>query len=65
VVDFVSEAATFAVESLVLLVDPDSGFRLSLIYQPDPLNTIPTGWKTFRMGLPHSGHSVSAASENF
>jgi hypothetical protein len=30
-------------------------FRLSVMYQPDPLKTIPTGWNTFRHGPPHVG----------
>lgn len=46
----------------------DVGFlalRLSLTYQPEPLNTIPTGCGTRRIGPSHSGHTVSASSENF
>ena len=39
--------------------------RLSLIYQPDPLKTMPTGWGTRLIGPEHSGHSVSAVSLNF
>jgi hypothetical protein len=31
--------------------EDDSGFRLSLIYQPDPLKTTPTGWNTLRSKL--------------
>ena len=39
--------------------------RLSLTYQPDPLNTMPTGWGTRLIGPEHSGQSVSAVSLNF
>lgn len=39
--------------------------RLSLTYQPEPLNTIPTGCGTRRIGPPHSGHSVKGSSANF
>jgi hypothetical protein len=39
--------------------------RLSVLYQPDPLNTIPAGKSTLRTALPHSGHSVTAGSVNF
>ena len=39
--------------------------RLSVMYQPDPLNTIPAGNNTFRTDPPHSGHSATGASLNF
>jgi hypothetical protein len=38
--------------------------RLSVMYHPDPLNTIPTGKSTRRTWPPHSGHSVTGGSEN-
>jgi hypothetical protein len=38
--------------------------RLSVLYQPDPLNTIPAGKSTRRTFPPHSGHSVTGGSEN-
>ena len=37
-------------------------FRLSVIYQPLPLNITPTGWKTRRSALlPHSGQSFNGS----
>ena len=39
--------------------------RLSVMYQPAPLKTIPTGWMT-RFTVPSQDrHSVSGSSENF
>jgi hypothetical protein len=38
--------------------------RLSVLYHPDPLNTIPAGKSTRRTFPPHSGHSVTGGSEN-
>ena len=37
-------------------------FRLSVIYQPDPLKTMPTGWKTRRTALAHAGQVRSGSS---
>ena len=38
-------------------------FRLSVIYQPLPLNMTPTGWKTRRNALrPHSGQSFNGSA---
>jgi hypothetical protein len=37
--------------------------RESLMYQPLPLNTMPTGWMILRSVPPHCSHVVSAASE--
>jgi hypothetical protein len=56
-------------DELLLRLDDESvslgaGFRLSVMYQPDPLNTIPAGNNTRRTALPHSGHSVTGGSEN-
>jgi hypothetical protein len=45
------------------LEGPVAAGRLSVIYQPDPLNTIPAGKSTRRTRLPHSGHSVTGGSE--
>jgi hypothetical protein len=45
-----------------LEVPADAG-RLSVTYQPDPLNTIPAGKSTRRTRPPHSGHSVTGGSE--
>ena len=39
--------------------------RLSFTYQPEPLNTMPTGCGTRRIVPLHSGHSVSGSSANF
>ncbi len=39
--------------------------RLSLIYQPDPLNTTPTGCTTRLTGPPQTMHSVTGSSANF
>jgi hypothetical protein len=36
--------------------------RLSVIYQPEPLNTMPTGWKTRRTEPAHTGHVRSGWS---
>jgi hypothetical protein len=49
------------------LLEPLSALlgRLSVMYQPDPLNTIPAGNNTFRTDPPHSGHSATGASLNF
>jgi hypothetical protein len=37
-------------------------FRLSVIYQPEPLKTMPTGWKTRRTALAHEGQARSGSS---
>ena len=37
-------------------------FRLSVIYQPEPLKTMPTGWKTRRTALAHAGQVRSGSS---
>ena len=42
-------------------VDDDE--RESVMYQPLPLNTMPTGWMTLRSAPPHCSHVVSGASE--
>jgi len=41
--DLLSPAFVSALESSELALSEGSGFRESLIYQPDPLNTMPTG----------------------
>ncbi|NOK58271.1 MAG: hypothetical protein GFH27_549279n77 [Chloroflexi bacterium AL-W] len=38
--------------------------RLSVIYQPEPLKTIPTGWKTRRTDPEHAGQVCKGASLN-
>src|SRR5262245_48160454 len=37
-------------------------FRLSVTYQPEPLKTMPTGWKTRRTALAHAGQVRSGSS---
>jgi hypothetical protein len=37
--------------------------RESVIYQPLPLKTMPTGWMTLRNEPPHCSHVVSGGSE--
>jgi hypothetical protein len=37
--------------------------RESVMYQPLPLKTMPTGWMTFRSAPPHCSHVVSGGSE--
>ena len=39
--------------------------RLSLMYQPEPLKTMPAGKMTRCIGLPHSGQNFSGSSLNF
>ena len=51
----------FAADGVALESLP-AGFRLSVMYQPEPLNTIPAGKSTRRTGPPHSGHSVTGGS---
>src|SRR6185436_14675714 len=36
--------------------------RLSVIYQPEPLKTMPTGWKTRRTAPAQAGHVRSGSS---
>ncbi len=42
--------------------DPE---RESVLYQPEPLKTIPAGWKIRRIFAPHAGQVVRGVSENF
>jgi hypothetical protein len=48
--------------------EPDGPFadeldaRESVMYQPLPLKTMPTGWMTLRSAPPHCSHVVSGAS---
>jgi hypothetical protein len=58
---FPSPAAPLGV-GLVVVAEVEE--RLSVMYHPDPLNTIPTGKSTRRTWPPHSGHSVTGGSEN-
>ena len=43
--------------------DEDDEERESVMYQPLPLKTMPTGWMTFRNVPPHWSHVVSGGSE--
>ncbi len=54
--------SVLAAVSLVLAVELLG--RESFLYQPDPLNTMPTGWITLRTGWPQRGHSVIGSAEN-
>lgn len=38
--------------------------RLSVLYQPEPLNTIAGAVKSFRGGFPQFGHAATGASVN-
>jgi hypothetical protein len=53
------------VELLVPLVDEavELAERESVMYQPLPLNTMPTGWMTLRSAPPHCSHVVRGESE--
>jgi hypothetical protein len=46
--------------SPLTLALPD--LRLSVIYQPEPLKTMPTGWKTRRNAPVHDEHIRSGSS---
>jgi hypothetical protein len=54
----------FSAPSALTLPSDFWAARLSVMYHPEPLNTIPTGWGTRRIEPPHSGHSVSGSSLN-
>jgi hypothetical protein len=46
-----------------LVASPDVVRRLSVMYHPDPLKTMPAGNSTRRTAPPHAGHSVTGGSE--
>jgi hypothetical protein len=50
-------AAESSLVTLALLL-----LRLSVIYQPEPLKTMPTGWNTRRTAPAHLGHVRSGSS---
>jgi hypothetical protein len=58
------DAESFSFDSLELLgpLADDVDDRESLMYQPLPLNTMPTGWMTLRSVPPHCSQVVSGAS---
>jgi hypothetical protein len=39
--------------------------RLSVMYQPEPLKIIPTGWMTLRQGPPQLGQACTGSSVTF
>jgi hypothetical protein len=45
------------------LAEADEEDRESVMYQPLPLNTMPTGWMTLRKAPPHCSQVVSGGSE--
>ena len=49
--------------SLALVVVPFEDERESVMYQPLPLKTIPTGWNTLRRLPPHWSQVVRGGSE--
>lgn len=53
------EAAAVSFGALPFL---DALARESVLYQPEPLNTMPTGCTSLRMGAPHSGHVFNGSS---
>lgn len=61
--DDFSEGAEEEVEEAGGPVADEFEERESVMYQPLPLNTMPTGWMTFRNVPPHCSHVVSGASE--
>lgn len=64
--DFVSVAGCGVTASVGAdAVSDGAEGRLSLMYQPDPLNTTPAAKYTLRTLPEHSGHSVIGSSENF
>lgn len=56
----VSVVSVFSSLVVAALVD----LRLSVTYQPEPLNTIPTGWNTRRTALAQDGHVRIGSSLN-
>jgi len=56
-VDFSLLAEESSLVTLALFV-----LRLSVIYQPEPLKTMPTGWNTRRTALAQLGHVRSGSS---
>ena len=52
-----------SLEELRPFTDDEDDDRESVMYQPLPLNTMPTGWIIFRNAPPHCSHVVSGGSE--
>ena len=61
-VSFEDEAESLLDAPARPLADPDED-RESVMYQPLPLKTMPTGWITLRKAPPHCSHVVSGGSE--
>ena len=59
--DFVPESPSLD-DDVRPLADADEE-RESVMYQPLPLKTMPTGWITLRSAPPHCSHVVSGGSE--
>jgi hypothetical protein len=64
---FVSVDVSLApVDSFVSgVVVAETPFRLSVMYQPEPLKIIPTGWMTRRQGPPQLGQTCTGSSVTF
>jgi hypothetical protein len=62
---FVSFDSVFEEDSEVDALEPfvDDDERESVMYQPLPLKTMPTGWMTLRNAPPHCSQVVSGGSE--
>jgi hypothetical protein len=61
-VDLEAESPPLEDELLRPLADPDEE-RESVMYQPLPLKTMPTGWMTLRSAPPHCSQVVRGGSE--
>jgi hypothetical protein len=58
------ELSGVALDAFLFPLAPfDEVERESVMYHPLPLNTMPTGWRTFRRLPPHCSHVVRGASE--
>jgi hypothetical protein len=64
---FLAAVSVFGVEASeeddTPLAEVDDDDRESVMYQPLPLNTMPTGWMTLRKAPPHCSQVVNGASE--
>jgi hypothetical protein len=65
--DFVSLVDSFfdedSADEDAPFADPEDDDRESVMYQPLPLKTMPTGWMTLRNAPPHCSQVVSGGSE--
>ncbi len=60
-----SDFSAFSAVESPLESDLDSGLRESLMYHPEPLNTIPTGYSNRTTSLWHSGQIFMGSSFMF